>query len=472
MATYVNLSVNQGLINKAKVVQAQNRKAAGEKQSAQAKKKPAAAQDPGKKFGTEYQRRKVGASQDDISIGFIRAECTYNIKQQFDTISGRIDPDRLLTLTTLTDTGLTLENVLYSRTYYCADGSVSAQFDMSPLLSMPRRSYPNQSDPNAGSNEAYMREVVLPAGEDKCVLLVGMQTNEIVSSSPRVNRFATYVTSYFVTNTSIREISTPPRLESMFGSNTVAQLAGTGIFAIPQILPIGQGWYGWNNDVYATDMPWAAYLVDPYIGHNYSPDVFDGINRHLDSLDRDPSKGLWYLGINAERDIIITESNRNDLAPGRSIADDNEAHMAWVTADGSFPEAINPYILTRLQSPIATNRLDGADYAPAKDILLNVENTTQAQQHPNVRWGGKFVTIPQEQTTPDIMAKGGASTYELGRVGVFYDEFTLMVNAVSEAANIPPPADQSVYIGFTDWGAPDYCIEQLIALGYDPEDLS
>jgi hypothetical protein len=380
-----------------------------------------------------------------------------------------------------------------TRTYFCGDGSQSVNFDMTPFLVLPPFYY-TISQPS-GENQGRLNEVILPAGGKSCVILVGLQTKEILSSAYAFN---TYVASYFATETTIREIWTPLRLASMFGSNLITSFnAGVtdGIFSDPQVLPSGQGWYGWNNDVYAesVNLIWPSGAVDPYIGQNYSPDVFDGINRHLDSLDRDPSKMTWYYGPlidglrpgPAEKNIVITDDNRDVLAPGRRIADAQDTWLAWATSEGGPPTSADPYALFRLPYQIQTNVItSGAGFnavgIPVKDAIAGIEGKQSIQQqHPSFRWRGKFVSTPPIVNLPDprstLRAVGGASTYALGVPGVFYTEFSnyLRNPAPSEREpNIPPPEDQSNYICFTDWGVPEYCIEQLLLLGYRAEDLS
>lgn len=484
MATYVNLNVNQGLINKAKVVQAQNRKTAGEKQSAQAKKKPAAMQDPGKKFGTEYQRRKVGASIDGgIDVGFVKATLTHFLKPQFDITGFRNSTSGLFTETGRISVNLPVTNLITSRTYYCQDGSESVSFDMSPLTSMPPYFY---EDPlEANSNKGQLREVIMPVGSGTCVILVALITTEVIQGGPlsaAIQNRSVFVKSYLSAESSIREIATPQLLVDLIGpTGTFSQTSNQQRYYSQFLfLASNHGRYGWNNDYLGA---WRYALIDPYIGHNYSPDVFDGIRWHMDSLARDPSGISWD---NTDRFVSIDESNVAIVAPGRSVADENTSFLAWATDDGSFPTESNPYQLVKLEAQIPTNVfipiLDPVPFnqtlgIPAMEALMVAEKSALGAVHPASRWWGSFVAMQKAPVnsfgTPFLLDDGSGSTYQFGVPYPFWNDWSFYNTIEGERPlDVPPLEDQSVYIGFTDWGRPDYCIEQLLSLGYRAEDIS
>jgi hypothetical protein len=484
MATYVNLSVNQGLINKAKQVQSQNRKRLGERQPLQAKKKPATVQDPGKKFGTQYQRRRVGASSDSaIGTGFVRATLTHLLQPQFDITGFRQSVSGLFTQNGRISVNLPVTNLITSRTYYCQDGREGINFDMSPLASMPPYFY---EDPlEANSNKGQLREVIMPVGGSTCIIFVALITTEVIQRGPlsaAVQNRSVYVKSYLSTESSIREIATPQLLVDLIGpTGTFNQVNGQErYFSQFLFLASAHGRYGWNNDYLGS---WRYALIDPYIGHNYSPDVFDGLKWHINSLANDPSGLSWD---NTDRFILIDESNVAVIAPGRSVADENNAFLAWATDDGSFPTASSPYQLVKIESPIPTNVFvptsDPVPFnqtlgIPASGALMATDKSALGMIHPASRWWGSFVAMQKAPVnsfgTPFLLDDGSGSTYQFGVPYPFWGDWSFY-NTISgeRPLDVPPLEDQSLYIGFTDWGAPDYCIEQLIALGYRPEDLS
>lgn len=405
MATYVNLNVNQGLINKAKQVQGANRNSLANKQAAKKKKAANDAKDgPARKQDRFKRRKPAGITSDGLDIGFF-------ISRMY--VSGNITMKEWMS----GDGGFKSEapDTRRYRVFSSADGLSTVADPGSPETTT--NPWPDRSTNEYATTWLLgTRQLVLPV-DSQSAIVVARNFGQFSSTKrppPFGNPIETIVAqdTFFgavISSTAIRRISVPLNVQALLG--------GAG--------QVGR-FYG---------------VIQPEI--KYAPEV-TVVSLALNSTTAD-----IYAGING------------------SIQDDRAlcpTFIGWDTADGLPTAPGNTLLLHEFPGfdPTATG------YDRSQKISLQLE-------HPEPRYNAELniATFPASEGRQIITARG-------------YDEDPVQPTFISQY--IPPPydegnpgnigrfieypEDQTQYSMFWDWGVPEYCQQQLLALGFSPADFS
>jgi hypothetical protein len=437
MATYVNLSVNQGLIDKAKAVQNANRNTLAKKQQ-KAKSTKQQKEDAPRRSQILYTPRKRAASDDGpFIIGSFRSislptegDKFYDYLRVWDS-----EPFNTDSWNPATDPfGDDSLDISFNRIFLSGDGQESISDDSCSIATrrpfpFTRRQFYNTYEPLGRAQlvfstlDSYMR--VFPVGGDTAIVVAqiwlreayNLQENVPVSENRFDERINQGAIAFVVSGTDIRELPSIP--------NTV-------LYPNPYIS---------GTTPPASGPTWAAKF-NPRI-------VFDSAGNVLRSPAPSPPPFLW------TPDIYLNNTGlRDEIEP--------EIFLSWDTIDGELFDGTNEWLMHFYETP-----KDGASREPVSPAVEHPNPNYKTI--PTTRWD-QFLTddrlrtrsnyhLAWENSTAIPVAQNRPQPKVYPNSNLFFVE------------SAPPGEAQNQRHTFWDWNAPQYCREEALSLGFTEDDL-